>query len=190
MRALLALPLLACTTTATPDLATGQVGAWVTGPTLPVPRANHCSAVIDDWVLVIGGNHAVGSSFVSTDEIDAAQIAADGTLGAWQVAGHTTSPVSECNATTTGKTLYIIDGLYDTQTDDGQVFTADLDPTTGHARARDHATRSAPRWCRRDLDRRERPRLDAHGHGARPCRRPIRNGADHHRQRCARRSPT
>jgi len=113
------------------DVATGVVGAWQVGPDLLVPRANHCSAVIDDWVLVIGGNHAEGSDFAKTDEIDAAQIAPDGTLGAWQVAGHTPSPVSECTATADGTRLYVIDGLYDTASDGGQVLTADLD-ATGH----------------------------------------------------------
>ncbi len=132
MRALLALPLvIACTTTPTPDRATGEVGSWITGPSLPVPRANHCSAVIDNWVLVIGGNHMETSGFVSTDEIDAAQLAPDGTLGAWQVAGHTASPVSECNATADANHLYIIDGLYDDMSDNGGIFTADLDTTAG-----------------------------------------------------------
>ena len=117
-----------------PDVATGDVASWATGPDLPVPRANHCSAAIGDWVLVIGGNHAEGSGFAKTDEIDAAELGADGALGPWQVAGHTASPVSECTATSDGSRLYVIDGLYDTDTDNGQVFTADLDPT-GHLSA-------------------------------------------------------
>lgn len=113
------------------DRATGAVGAWQAGPALPVPRANHCAVAIDDWVVVIGGNHAAGSGFVKTDEIDAARLAADGTLGPWQVAGHTPSPVSECTATSDGRHLYIVDGLYDTPTDAGRILTADLD-ASGH----------------------------------------------------------
>lgn len=128
------LPLVACATNAPSPptaTATGELGAWQPGPPLPTPRANHCSAAIDDWILVIGGNHQSGSDFVKTDEIHAAQLAPDGTLGAWQLAGRTPSPVSECTATSDGRHLYIIDGLYDTATDNGHVYTADLDPT-GH----------------------------------------------------------
>jgi len=117
-----------CTSTP-PDVATGDVGPWLAGPPLPTARANHCSAVIDDWVLVIGGNHMEASGFVKTDEIHAAQLAADGTLGPWHLAGRTPSPVSECNATSDGKTLYVIDGLYDVDTDRGQIYTATLDAT-------------------------------------------------------------
>jgi len=135
MRALLVLPLViaACVSSSSPPAATanGTVATWIAAPTLPTPRANHCSAVIDNWVLVIGGNHASGSDFVKTDEIHAAQLAADGTLGPWQLAGKTPSPVSQCTVTTDGKTLYLIDGLYDDQTDSGQVFSADLDDS-GH----------------------------------------------------------
>jgi hypothetical protein len=76
---------------------------------------------------VIGGNHMEASGFVKTDEIHAARLAADGTLGPWHVAGHTPSPVSECTATSDGTKLYVIDGLYDVETDRGQVYTAQLD---------------------------------------------------------------
>jgi hypothetical protein len=125
------LPLVVACTTAPTASATGELGTWQAGPPLPTPRANHCSATIDNWILVIGGNHQAGSDFVKTDEIDAAQLAPDGTLGPWQLAGHTPSPVSECTATSDGRHLYIIDGLYDVDTDNGHVFTADLD-STGH----------------------------------------------------------
>ena len=118
--------LAACTSPPTAT-ATGELGTWQVGPALPTPRANHCSAAIDDWLLVIGGNHQSGSDFVKTDEIHAARLAADGTLGPWQLAGHTPSPVSECTATSDGHRLYVIDGLYDTDADNGKVYTADLD---------------------------------------------------------------
>lgn len=109
------------------DVATGVVGAWQAAAALPTPRANHCVAAIDDRVFVIGGNHMAGSGFVKTDEIHAARLAADGTLGPWQLAGHTHSPVSECNATSDGQRLYVIDGLYDQPEDNGKVWTAELD---------------------------------------------------------------
>ncbi len=129
MRHLAVVCLVGCAGNPSPDAATGKVGAWQTGPALPVARANHCSAAIDNWVLAIGGNRASGDSFVSTDEIDAAQMGSDGTLGAWQVAGHLPSPASECDATSDGDHLYVIDGLYDDMTQDGKIFTADLDAT-------------------------------------------------------------
>src|SRR5438309_12026273 len=82
---------------AEPHVATGEVGTWQAAPALPIARANHCAAVIDDWLLVIGGNRALpGGGFAKTDEIHAARLAADGTLGAWQLAGYTASAVSEC----------------------------------------------------------------------------------------------
>ena len=109
-------------------LATGAVGAWQPGPALPTPRANHCSAVIDNWVLVIGGTYSTGGGFVKTDEIHAAQLV-DGQLGPWQLAGRTRSAVSECNATSSGRTLYIIDGIYENEGDGRLVWTAELDTT-------------------------------------------------------------
>jgi hypothetical protein len=128
MRLIVVVTLAACTQAST---ATGTIGTWVAGPPLPTPRANHCSVAIDSWILAIGGNHADGTDFVKTDEIAAAELGADGTLGPWQVAGHTPSPVSECTATADGRTLYIIDGIYDDPTDGGQIFSADLDTATG-----------------------------------------------------------
>lgn len=121
------LPVVACATNSPTATATGALGAWQAGPPLPTARANHCSAAIGDWIVVIGGNHQAGSELVKTDEIHAAKLAPDGTLGPWQLAGHTPSPVSECTATAGGNKLYLIDGLYDTATDNGHVFVADLD---------------------------------------------------------------
>ncbi len=131
-RALLCLPLLGCATDPLPteesSAATGQLDAWqMTAPPLPTARANHCSAVIDDWVVVIGGNHKQGAEVVKTDEIHGLQIHADGTVGAWQLLGRTPSAVTECNAAADGRTLYVIDGLYDRESDARQVWSATLD---------------------------------------------------------------
>ena len=123
---LLVSELFACTASPS-NVATGQLDAWTVASDMPIPRANHCSAAIDDWILVIGGNHMVNGGFASSDEIDAARIAGDGTLGPWQVAGHTPSPVTECNATSVGRTLYLIDGIYDDDSDARGIFTATLD---------------------------------------------------------------
>jgi hypothetical protein len=124
--ALLLLAITACTSSPS-DIATGEVGPWVAGPALPTPRANHCSAAIGDWVLVIGGNYMANGAFVKTDEIHAAQLSPEGTLGPWQLAGRTPSPVTECNATSDGRTLYVIDGIYDRESDGRQVWSATLD---------------------------------------------------------------
>lgn len=119
----------ACTSSKTP-VANGQLGAWQVAPALPVARANHCAVAIDNWVLAIGGNRSDDSGgFVSTDEIDAAQVGDDGTLGAWQVAGHLPSPGSQSTCTSDGHTLYVIDGIFDDPTAGGQVWSADLDDT-------------------------------------------------------------
>lgn len=105
--------------------ANGQLGTWQTATALPVARANHCSVAIDNWVLAIGGNRSDGSGgFVNTDEIDAAQVSADGTVGAWQVAGHLPSPGSQSTCVTDGHTLYVIDGIFDDQTVGGQVWAS------------------------------------------------------------------
>src|SRR5205823_807323 len=113
-----------------PHKALGDVESWQPAAPLPTARANHCSASIGDYVLAIGGNHKqADGSFVKTDEIHAAKVSADGTLGAWQLAGRTASPASECTATSDGRHLYILDGLYDRDTDARKVWAADLDDT-------------------------------------------------------------
>jgi hypothetical protein len=135
LRTRLALLLLAgaCTgdgaSTPPPNVANGELEPWQAAAPLPTARANHCSAVVGDTLLVIGGNRKVGSDFVKTDEIHAATIAPDGTL-TWTLAGHAPSPVTECTATADGNTLYLIDGLYDRESDGRTVFTATLDPAT------------------------------------------------------------
>jgi hypothetical protein len=121
----------ACTTQPPAHVATGEIDSWQTSAPLPVARANHCAVSIDDWVLVVGGNRAIGSGFSNTDEIDAAQLQSDGTLGPWQVAGHLASPANEPTCAVDGRTLYVIDGIYDNEADAGQIWTAKLD-AEGH----------------------------------------------------------
>lgn len=130
MRSAIAMVLVTACAAENSTVATGELEAWTTGPALPTARANHCSAAIGDWVLAIGGNRKQGDGFVKSDEIHAARLV-DGALGAWQLAGHTASPVTECSATTDGARLYVIDGIYDVETDGRQVFAAPFDQTTG-----------------------------------------------------------
>ncbi|HEY5926604.1 MAG TPA: kelch repeat-containing protein, partial [Kofleriaceae bacterium] len=128
MRIALLLIFVACTQGPPKSLATGELGTWQPVAALPTPRANHCSSAIEDWVLVIGGNHMAGGSFVKTAEIHAARIA-DGVLGPWQLAGTLPSGVTECSATSNGRTLYVLDGLYDDASHGRQVWSAALDDT-------------------------------------------------------------
>lgn len=107
-------------------VATGALDPWRAAAPLPTPRANHCSAVVGDTLLVIGGNTKVGADFVKTDEIHAGRVAADGTI-TWTLAGRTPSPVTECTATAAGRRVFLLDGLYDRDADARQVFTAELD---------------------------------------------------------------
>lgn len=122
------------------SVATGELAAWETAPPLPTARANHCSAVIDDWVIVIGGNRKQGADFVKTDEIHGLQLHADGTFGTWQLLGRTPSAVTECSATADDRTLLVIDGLYEREDDARQVWAATLDAsgTLGPLTSRGH----------------------------------------------------
>jgi hypothetical protein len=108
------------------SIATGELGPWTAAAPLPLARANHCSAAIGDWVLVIGGNRAEAGTFVKTDRIHAAHMH-DGVLGPWQLGGNAPSAVTECAATSSGNRLYVIDGLYDHAPHDGRVFGGELD---------------------------------------------------------------
>ena len=116
---------------ATAQRANGTVGPWRTVAPMPTPRANHCSVAIGKWLLVIGGNHRTDTGFESLDEVHAAHVNPDGTLGDWVLAGHTPSPVFECVVANRGKTLYLIDGLYDDATKGAQVWAADFSTGSG-----------------------------------------------------------
>ncbi|HEY1957758.1 MAG TPA: hypothetical protein VGH28_19190 [Polyangiaceae bacterium] len=113
--------------------ANGTVGAWQTLAPLPHARANFCATVVGSFVVTIGGNYADDGGFTKLDEIDVARFHDDGSLDAWQVAGHTPSPVTECTAAGLGSTLYVLDGIYDDTSKEGHVFSADLasDSTLG-----------------------------------------------------------
>ena len=95
-------------------VANGQLGAWQTLAPLPVPRANHCSVVVNGYLVVIGGNYKPKGSmtFKDIDEVDVAKIADDGTLGPWIRAGRTPAAVSSCTAVASGKSIVLLDGIY------------------------------------------------------------------------------
>ncbi len=111
--------------------ANGTLGAWQSLAPMPLPRANHCAVAAAGYLVVIGGNYMPdgGSSFEDIDAIHVAELQADGSIGAWSQAGTTPSPVSGCTAAASGNTIYLVDGIYDDSSDNGQVFSADLSTT-------------------------------------------------------------
>lgn len=116
----------ACANSPSQSLATGEVGTWEAAAPLPTARANHCSAAVGEWVVVIGGNRMVDGAFTATDEVHAARVS-EGVLGPWQLAGRMPSAVTECAATSDGQRLFVVDGIFDNEADSGGVWTAELD---------------------------------------------------------------
>ncbi|HVO31074.1 MAG TPA: kelch repeat-containing protein, partial [bacterium] len=110
-------------------VADGTVDAWRALAPMPVPRANHCAAVANGWLVVVGGNHSAGGSFVSTDEIDIARLENGGAIGGWRVAGKAPSPVTECTLAASNGRLWLLDGFYDDTSKQGTVWTATLSPS-------------------------------------------------------------
>lgn len=111
------------------SVANGMVMGWTSSAALLTPRANHCSAIVGGYLVVIGGNYkpAGAMGFVDLDTVDVAAILPGGSLGAWKTAGKTPSPVNSCTATASGNTLLIVDGIFKTDTDGAQVWSATLD---------------------------------------------------------------
>lgn len=98
--------------------ATGALTAWNALPTLPVARGNHCSVVANGYLVVIGGNYKPkgAKDFVTVADVHVAKIESDGNVGAWKLAGKLASPVASCTAATDGKDVYVVDGIYDSET--------------------------------------------------------------------------
>jgi hypothetical protein len=99
---------------------------------MPKPRANHCVVATSGYLVVIGGNYSqdptsANPTFTNLDEIDTAKINADGSLGTWQVAGTTPSPVNSCTAAGLRNGIFLLDGIYDDQTVGGKVYAAQID---------------------------------------------------------------
>jgi hypothetical protein len=112
--------------------ANGTVGAWVTSAPMPKPRANHCVVATAGYLVVIGGNYsqdptAASPVFTNLDEVDTAKINDDGSLGAWEVAGTTPSPVNSCTAAALRDGIFLLDGIYDDPTVGGKVYSAQID---------------------------------------------------------------
>jgi hypothetical protein len=113
--------------------ANGMLGPWMSSdatpsalPPLTTPRANHCSVARAGRLYVMGGNYLPegASAFMTLGDIQVADQNADGSLSAWRSAGMLPGPVNECTATTDGNNLYLVGGIFDDQTKDGQVWSA------------------------------------------------------------------
>ena len=113
----------------TRTVADGTIVEWLELGTMPVARANHCSAYVGDQLLVIGGNYRPEGSadFVRLDAVHGAVVKDDGSLGEWAQVGTLPSAVTECTAAAKGDRLFILDGLWDTDTHEARVWTAVLE---------------------------------------------------------------
>jgi hypothetical protein len=103
---------------AVPTRATGEVAEWQTLEPMPTPRANHCSVAANGYLVVIGGNEKPTgqTSFVDLDDVLVSKIAADGSLGAWKVAGHTPGTLNSCTAAADGKDIFLVDAIFTNDT--------------------------------------------------------------------------
>jgi hypothetical protein len=122
--------------------ANGTIVAWSSSttsatvlPPLPTPRANHCSAAANGRLYVVGGNYkpAGAKDFVALDDVQVADQNkpgnnSDGALGPWRQAGTLPSAVTGCTATSDGVHLFVVGGLFVTDTDRDQVWAAQLQP--------------------------------------------------------------
>jgi hypothetical protein len=108
--------------------ADGTVEPWTTLAALPAPVANHCAVAMGSTLILAGGNNEPtgATSFVSLDAVQAAAVAADGSLGTWNLIGHLPSPGTECVLAVSGNTLVLLGALFDDDTLDGNVWTATL----------------------------------------------------------------
>lgn len=109
--------------------ANGTNGAWRTLDPMPEARANFCSAVVGNRVVVIGGNYrpAGAPDFVTTANVHVAASRPDGTLGVWSLAGTYPTPVRECTAVGSGDSLYVLDGIFDDTSYERRVLRAHVD---------------------------------------------------------------
>jgi hypothetical protein len=84
----------------------GSLGTWTPGPDLDQGLFHGALVAFGDWVYVVGGINGN----VTTDEVQRAQIGADGALGAWSVVAHLPYSLSHEVAAVDGATLYVVSG--------------------------------------------------------------------------------
>ncbi len=95
-----------------PIASDGSVGAWQPLGNLPERVAGHAVALVGDRVVIAGGVVAPDAGqWHLTNATWVAQLAADGTLGAWQPATPLPSAREHTALLVQGKTLYLVGGL-------------------------------------------------------------------------------
>ena len=86
----------------------GTLGAWTTGPSLPIGLADTHAIVANSRLYLLGGDPSGGNS--STSVVHTAPINADGTLGSWTTAPSLPRPISQAQAIATNNKVYILGG--------------------------------------------------------------------------------
>ncbi|MGD0528221.1 MAG: hypothetical protein ABSE49_24010 [Polyangiaceae bacterium] len=92
-----------------PIAADGSLGAWTTGPALPVASGGLVGDVVNGVIVVAGGTTASGV----TDKAYSSVIQPDGSLGAWQAAGSILKDRMHAGSFTIGNTMWIMGGFED-----------------------------------------------------------------------------
>ncbi len=89
--------------------ADGSLGAWTAGPPLDQQAFHTAAAVYGDFLYVVGG---LGGTMLDTtsDDVQRAPIAADGTLGAFSTVAHLPYTLSHHVLLIDGATMYVIGG--------------------------------------------------------------------------------
>jgi hypothetical protein len=79
-------------------------------------------------LVVIGGNYKPqgATEFKSIAEVHVAKMRDDGTIEAWKVGGVMPSALNSCTATSDGKRVLVLDGLYDNKAHEGKVWASDV----------------------------------------------------------------
>jgi hypothetical protein len=87
----------------------GSLGAWTAGPALSQQLFHTAAVVWGDFLYVVGGLGGMNLDTTS-DEVQKASIAKDGTLGAFQTVAHLPYTLSHHVALAEGGMLYVIGG--------------------------------------------------------------------------------
>jgi hypothetical protein len=104
--------------------ADGSLGAWVSGPPLPVGSGGLVGDLVSGVIVVAGGTTS-GSTV--TDRAYSSVVQPDGTLGAWQPAGSVLEGRMHAGSFAKGNTMWIMGG-FDNQTVWSDIVSATVQP--------------------------------------------------------------
>ncbi|MGF1537696.1 MAG: Kelch repeat-containing protein [Elainellaceae cyanobacterium] len=94
---------------AMPD-ATGDITTWEDVGQLPAPLTIHAVTMVDDQVYVMGGSNTFRPGTTLVDTVFTAQIASDGTFGAFETLAPFPTPIGWMTATAVGRHIIAISG--------------------------------------------------------------------------------